>query len=95
MIHQTFASLVGLASAMAFTGFAFGLVYFAALRQTAALIAAGGDRRRLSAFTIGRMGVVTILLTLAARLGATPLLATFLGFLVARGVALRAMRRDE
>ena len=95
MIHETFASIAGLALAMAFTGFVFGLVYFVALHRTVALFAAGGGRLGPLALTLGRIGAVTILLTLAARLGATPLLATFLGFLLARAVALHAVRGDK
>lgn len=95
MIHETFVSSAALALAMACAGFAFGLVYFAALRRTAALFAAGGGWLGPSVLTIGRVGAATILLTLAARLGATPLLATFLGFLAARAIALHAVRSDK
>jgi hypothetical protein len=92
MIHETFVSTALLALPMAFAGFAFGLIYFAALRRTAVLFAAGSGWLAPSALTLGRIGTATIILTLAARLGATPLLATFVGFLVARGIALHAVR---
>ena len=92
MISETFASTAGLACAAAFTGFAFGLAYFAALRQSVARFAAEGGWLGLSAFTVGRLIAVGMLLTLAAKLGAAPLLATFLGFLLARFLALRSAR---
>jgi N-ATPase, AtpR subunit len=93
--HETFVSAAGLALAMTFAGFAAGLVYFIALHRTVALFSAGGSRLGPSALTLGRIVAITILLALAARLGAAPLIATFLGFLVARAVALHATRRDK
>ena len=45
------------------------------------------------ALTLGRIGAAVIVLGLAAKLGAASLLATFLGFFLARIVALRAARR--
>jgi hypothetical protein len=95
MTHETFVSAAGLALAMAFAGFAVGLLYFVALHRTVALFSAGGGWLGPSALTLGRVVAITILLVLAARLGAAPLLAMFLGFLVARGVALHATRRDK
>lgn len=92
MTDETFASNVALALAMASAGFALGLVYFAALRRTVDGVAGGNGRLFLSALTLGRYGAAAILFTLAARLGAIPLLATLLGFLTARVVALRAVR---
>lgn len=76
---------VGLALAMAPVGFAFGLVYFAALRRSVARLAAirlATDRSWLEpvALTLGRWG-------------AASLLATFAGFLLARAFAVRVARR--
>lgn len=82
-----------LAAMMAFAGIAFGLVYFAALRRTIALFTAGRGWLGLLAGTLGRIGAAVVFLAVAAKLGAAPLLAAFLGFLLARGVALRARRR--
>jgi hypothetical protein len=93
--HETFSSIAGLALAMAFTGFAFGLVYFIVLHRTVTLFASGGGWLGPSALTLGRIGAVTILLALAARLGAAPLLATFLGFLSARAVVLRTVNGNK
>jgi hypothetical protein len=95
MTHEIFFSTAGLALAMAFAGFAFGLVYFVALHRTVALFSAGGGWLGPSALTLGRIVAITIVLALAARLGAAALLATFFGFLAARAVALHAVRRDK
>jgi hypothetical protein len=95
MIYATFASIHMLALATALAGAAFGFVYFAALNRTVALVAAGRGWLRPAALTFGRIGAATLLLALIARLGAAPLLAAFLGFLAARAVALRAVRRRE
>ena len=94
MNHETFASITGTASVMAFAGFAVGLAYFVTLRRTVILFAAGRSWLWLSALTLGRIGAVTTFLALTARLGAAPLLATFAGFLLSRAVAFRAVRRD-
>ncbi len=91
MTHEALLSTPSLAIAMALTGFAFGLVYFAALRRTATLIVAG-SRVFALALTLGRIGAAILFLGLAAKLGAASLLAAFLGFLLARMVALRAAR---
>lgn len=92
MTYEAFALTAGIAFSMAFVGFAFGLAYFAALRQTAALFASGSGWLAPSALTVGRIGAITLVLTAAAKLGALPLLAAFLGFLLARAVALRLVR---
>lgn len=85
---QTCASIVG-PSAAAFAGFAFGGAYFVALRRTVSLFATGGGWLQLSALTLGRLLATAIFFTFAARLGAVLLLAAFLGFLLARTVAVR------
>jgi hypothetical protein len=81
-----------LAVAAGFAGLLVGACYFAALRRTAALYAAGGGRRA-AAVTLLRMAGAIIFFALLARFGALPLLSSFLGFLLARGLALRASRR--
>ena len=79
---------------MALAGFVFGLAYFAALRRTVALIAAGSGWRSPTALTLGRIAAATLLFAVAAiKLGAAPLLAVSIGFLLARAAALRAARR--
>jgi hypothetical protein len=92
MIADTPIANSTLPIAMAFAGVAFGLVYFLALRRTVALFTAGRGWLLPAALTLGRIGAAVIFLGLAAKLGATALLATFIGFQLARAFALRAAR---
>ena len=82
-------------TAMACAGVLVGLAYFAALRRTSILVAAGAAWRGPAALTVSRIGGAAVFLALAARLGAAALLAAFFGFLVARALALRAARRSR
>ena len=82
-----------LAAAMAAGGFVLGLGYFAVLRRTADLYGAGRSRLEPAMLTLGRIAAIVVFLVLAARLGALPLLAAFLGFLVARAAVLRTMKK--
>ena len=82
-------SMPELAVAMGIAGFIFGLFYFAAVQRTAALLAARKNWLGPLALTLGRMAAAAIFLALAAKLGAASLLSAFLGFLLARAVALR------
>lgn len=91
MTHDVLASL--LAMALGGAGFAVGLAYFAALKWTVRLYGSPDGSFAAAALTIGRLVGVAILLVLAAKLGAVALLAAFLGFLVARSVALHRARR--
>jgi F1F0 ATPase subunit 2 len=79
--------------AAAFAGLVVGLVHFAALWWTTELYSAGRGQLAAAALTISRFAGTIVFLGLAARLGALPLLAAFLGFLLARSLALRAARR--
>lgn len=92
MIPHTLALSLAPTAAMAAAGLAFGLAYFAALRRTVLLLGSGG-RLGPAALSLGRIAAAVIFLGLAARFGAVPLLAAFLGFLLARALALRALRR--
>lgn len=78
---------------MAIGGFAFGLLYFAALKRTVLTLASHRGVLAPLSLTLGRVAAAVGFLALAARLGAAPLLAAFVGFLVARAVALRRERR--
>ncbi len=71
----------------------FGLLYFAALKRCVALLVGGQGWLGPLALTLGRIGAAAGILFVAAKLGAAPLLAVFIGFLMARAVALRAERR--
>ncbi len=79
-----------LTASFAFAGLAFGWAYFAALRRTADLYAGGRGRLVPSALMLGRVGAAILFFGFASRNGALPLLTGFLGFLLARGLALRA-----
>jgi hypothetical protein len=94
MNNETLTSSLVLASAMAIAGLAFGLIYFQALRRTVDFVAGGRGWLGPAGLTLARMAGAVILLTFMARLGAMPLLAGFLGFLLARAIALRMARRD-
>ena len=87
------SSYFALATAWALGGFLFGLGYFIALRRTVDVFV-GGQRRLLPmVLTLSRVAAAILLLGVAARFGALPLLAAFAGFLLARALALRAVRR--
>ena len=89
------ALTAALAAGMIISGFAFGLLYFATLKRAAALFASGSSWMGPLGLTLGRIAAAVIFLSLAARLGAAALLAAFLGFLVARALALRPERRAD
>ncbi len=78
---------------LAFAGSLFGLLYFAALRRTAALVSEGRNWFGPLAFTLGRVGAAVVFFGIAAQVGAASLLTAFIGFLLARTIALRAARR--
>ena len=93
MINSSLTPMFAIAVTTAFSGFAFGVFYFAALERSVTLFAS--DRRWLGplALTLARMAAAVLFLGLAAKLGALSLLAALLGFLLARAVSLRAARR--
>ncbi len=91
MTHTALIS--SLTALTGFAGFAFGLLYFAALKRTTVLLASGRGWLGPLALTLGRIGATVIFLVLAVKLGAGPLLAAFAGFLLARALALHAGRR--
>jgi hypothetical protein len=84
---------VALAVAAAFVGLLFGIVYFAVLRRSVELYTGGRSGFAPAALTLGRLAGAIALFSLAAKLGTLPLLLAFLGFLLARWLALRAARR--
>lgn len=93
MTHNALFIDPGLTFLIAFAGLALGLVYFASLKRSVALFAGGKSWLAALALTLGRIGAAVALLYLAAKLGAVPLLGAFIGFLMARALALRAERR--
>jgi hypothetical protein len=93
MNDGTLASTLVVAAAMAFAGSALGLIYFRAMRRTVDLFAGGRGWLGPAGLTLARIAGAVIVLTFMARLGAMPLLAGFLGFLLARAISLRSARR--
>jgi len=85
--------LIALLPAMAGAGLLFGGGYFAALRRAVALDDA--ERRLLLPIALAALRFVAAaaFLVFAARLGALSLLAAFIGFLMARSLALRLNAR--
>ena len=83
-----------LALALGLAGMVFGLIYFALLRRTVVVMAAGAGRGLPMAalLTLGRIAGVAVFLMLAAKLGATALLSAFIGFLLARAITMHAAR---
>lgn len=73
----------------AVAGIAAGLIYFAALRRSVAALTCGNGWFVPAILTMARLGGLVIALGIAAKLGAMPLLAAFVGFLIARGIAFR------
>lgn len=90
MNDATFASALVIAATMAFAGLALGLIYFRALRQTVDLFAGGRGWLGPAGLTLARIAGAVIVLTFMAQLGAMPMLAGFLGFLLARSITLRS-----
>ena len=84
-----------LAVASACAGLLVGLGYFAAVRRTIDLLTAKGNGAKALALTLGRFVTIALLLALTAKLGATELLAAFIGFLLARAMASRAAQRTR
>jgi len=93
MTGSTLTSTLVLALIAALAGLAFGLVYFQALRRTVDLFAGGCGWLGPVGLTLARIAGAAVFLTFLARFGAIPLLAGFLGFLLARMIALRLARR--
>jgi hypothetical protein len=87
------ASAFAIAAAFAVAGLAFGSAYFAALRRTTELLAGSGAWLWPAVWTLGRLLAAIVFLAFAAKLGALPLLTALAGFLAARALALRAVRR--
>ena len=85
--------MLGAPAAAFAAGLAFGLAYFAALRRTASLYATGAGWRAPALLTLGRIAAAAVFFAVAAQFGMAGLLAAFIGFLAARGVALRAARK--
>jgi N-ATPase, AtpR subunit len=66
-----------------------GTLHFALLRRNAALFVQPGRIWMAAALQVARLGVLAGLLVMAALHGASPLLLTALGLLIARPIVLR------
>jgi hypothetical protein len=93
MTHTTVISQSEPMAITAIAGLIFGSLYFAALKCSVALFVGGHGWLGPLTLMLGRIGAAAGFLFVAAKLGAAPLLTTFIGFLMARAVALRAERR--
>jgi F1F0 ATPase subunit 2 len=93
MSFEALVPTIALAALMAVAGTALGLAYFACLRRTVDLFASGAGWARPVLLTLLRIAGAAGALALAARFGAPALLAAFLGFLLARAIALKGARR--
>lgn len=82
-----------LALLFAAAGLLFGWGYFAALRRGVAAYTDKGAIRRCVGWLLARLATAALLFAFAVRWGAWPLLAAFMGFLAARQIAVRAVRR--
>ncbi len=93
MTSTALIAAAGIAVLMAFGGFVMGLLFFAGLWWTIDHIVAGRERFSHLVLTLGRIGAAAICLAFAGVVGAVPLLASFLGFLLARNLAMHTARR--
>ena len=81
-----------LALALGMAGAVFGLFYFALLRRTVVVMAAGRGLPIAALLTLARIAGITAFLILAAKLGAAALLSAFIGFLLARAITMHTAR---
>ena len=93
MTHNALTIDSELTVLMAVAGLAFGCVYFASLKRSVSLFVSGKGWFGPVALAFGRIGAAVGFLFVAAKLGAAPLLTAFVGFLMARALALRAEKR--
>lgn len=73
-------------------GMAVGTLYFVCLWWNARLFSERGGSWLTILLLLGRIGVLGLLLTLAARQGALPLLLMALGVFIARFAVMRGLR---
>ena len=93
MTHHAFTTDPELTLLMAIAGLAFGFVHFASLKRSVSLFVGRKGWFGPLALTLGRIAAAVAFLFVAAKLGAAPLLAAFIGFLMARALALRAEKK--
>jgi F1F0 ATPase subunit 2 len=81
---------IALVSAMTLAGAVLGLAYFRGLRLVVDLFAQGRGRMLLLGVTLARFAGLVGAFLLVVQFGTAALLACFLGFLLARAIALRS-----
>ena len=86
---------VALGLSMVLAGCVFGIFYFTALRRTILVLAERRGWVVPITLTLGRVVAAIVFLMFAAKLGAVSLMGAFLGFLLARVVALRRQGRSS
>ena len=84
---------IALLCAQLLVGLIVGMVHFAALRRSVMRFTAAKGWLEPVALTLSRIGLAVAAFAIAARSGAAALLVTFVGFLIARAVALYRTRR--
>ena len=92
MTHNSLIAHPELTAMTAFAGLLFGLLFFATLKHSVTLFVERKGWLGPLALTLGRFGAAVGFLFVAAKLGAAPLLAAFIGFLIARALTLHARR---
>ena len=75
-------------------GVAVGVIFFRALRWGARVLVEGGAVSTAFALTLGRFGLVGLLLYFAVRAGAAPLLVASVGIFIGRFLVMRASQLD-
>ena len=70
----------GIAALTLLAGLALGPAYFGVLQRTVDLYTAGHGRLVPAVLTLGRLTAAILFLAFAAKIGALPLLASFMGF---------------
>jgi len=75
-------------------GVAVGVIFFRALLWGARVLVEGGAVSTAFALTLGRFGLVGLLLYFAVRAGAAPLLAASVGIFIGRFLVMRASQLD-
>lgn len=74
-------------------GVALGWAYFAALRHGVKLYVTGGTLLKGLYWMLARLAGAAVFFTFVVRFGVWPLLGAFIGFLAARQIAVRGVRR--
>jgi F1F0 ATPase subunit 2 len=96
MIGATSLASVSVVALLALlVGLTVGLAYFRALRLTVDLFAEGRGALLPLGLTLIRFAGLIAVLLLAVQIGAAALLTLFLGFLLARKIAVRPARKTS